>query len=131
MGLLACGPAFDLSVRPTCDNVLALLSQVELRSFEIVKTIMTGELPEFWGRVWPKFQRRLPCIPDRDSAAASAVVPHVTSWCNIFDERLNFLVELSRDAGVGYPGISACMCIMSVGVLLLCGEPALADGLCF
>ena len=101
-----------------------LLSQVELRCFEIVKTIMTGELPAFWD-VWPNFQSRLSSAPatadpgGRDSAAASAVVPHPTAWRNIFDERLKLLVKLSRDVGLEYPGISACMCMCMVSSVLV------------
>ena len=102
----------------SCNKMLSILSQVELRAFELVKTIMTGNLPKCHNIVWPKFQSLHPSLPAvsapgcHDSSAAVAVIPHAPrnwiAWHRIFDEQLKFLLSMSRHYGSKYPGMSAC-----------------------
>ena len=69
--------------------------QVNVRSFEIIKTMATGDMPSEWEMEWPKIDHS----KQRDSPR------NWQYWSNTFRTRLEFLVDCTTKPT--YPGIHA------------------------
>ena len=64
-------------------------AKTALRAVEIIKTMVTGELPA--GRQWPKLTTCTTWL----------------GWQRAFRTRQQFLLDLAKDFGTRYPGIAA------------------------
>ena len=88
--------------------------QVDLHGFDIVKTMVTGDLPDYFDLVWPPFERRLPLEPAGNSnglesaGAASHTRRTWVEWRKILNGQLAFIHHLAVEHGLEYPGMCAC-----------------------